>query len=167
MTPFEAMYGHPPPTLLSYVPGTISNATADQVLRSRDQIIQLLKSNLNEAQNRMKQFADKKRIERTFEVDDWVYQKLQPYRQKGIAMKHNLKLAPRYYGPFQIERRVGSVAYRLKLPDSSRIHPTFYVSCLKRKLGPQVQVFPSLPPTDHMGEVKPMPKQVLERQMKR
>lgn len=39
-----------------------------------------LKENLHLAQDKMKLYADKKRIEREFEVGDWIYLKLQSYR---------------------------------------------------------------------------------------
>ncbi|GKC36694.1 putative reverse transcriptase domain-containing protein [Tanacetum coccineum] len=45
------------------------------------------------------------------------------------------KLAPRYVGPFEIIKRVGLVAYRLRLPQElSIIHDTFHVSNLKKCL---------------------------------
>ena len=43
------------------------------------------------------------------------------------------KLAPRYFGPFEIRSKVGEVAYRLVLPPKlSRIHPVFHVSILRK-----------------------------------
>ena len=43
------------------------------------------------------------------------------------------KLAPRYIGPYQIEAKVGEVAYRLTLlVELSRIHPVFHVSMLRK-----------------------------------
>jgi hypothetical protein len=60
-TPFEALYGYPPPRLLSYVLGTTANAAVDNQLKSREQIIHLLKDNLTKAQSRMKTYADKLR----------------------------------------------------------------------------------------------------------
>ncbi|GKF58393.1 hypothetical protein Tco_0171930 [Tanacetum coccineum] len=46
-----------------------------------------------------------------------------------------LELAPRYVGPFEILKRIGPVAYRLRLPDElSSVHDTFHVSNMKKCL---------------------------------
>ncbi|GJS88025.1 putative reverse transcriptase domain-containing protein [Tanacetum coccineum] len=43
------------------------------------------------------------------------------------------KLNPRYVGPFKVLEQVGSVAYKLELPQElSRVHNTFHVSNLKK-----------------------------------
>lgn len=41
------------------------------------------------------------------------------------------KLTARYVGPFVVERVVSPVAYKLKLPESLKIHPVFHVSLLQ------------------------------------
>jgi hypothetical protein len=43
MTPYEAVYGQPPPRLLSNVPGTTNVAAVDELLKSWEQILALLK----------------------------------------------------------------------------------------------------------------------------
>jgi hypothetical protein len=68
MTPFEAIYGVPPPRLLSYVPGTTKVHVVDELIRTREQIINLLKHNIKQAQQRLKKYADLRRSERTLEV---------------------------------------------------------------------------------------------------
>jgi hypothetical protein len=78
-TPFEAVYGYSPPTLLSYVPGTSTNLAMDSQLKDRNTIVNLLKEHLHQARNRIKSHADKHRTEREFQVGDWVYLHLQPY----------------------------------------------------------------------------------------
>jgi hypothetical protein len=50
-----------------------------QWLEERQSMLEHIQQNLQCAQNRMKHQADKNRQERTFQVGDWVYVKLQPY----------------------------------------------------------------------------------------
>ncbi|GJT86733.1 hypothetical protein Tco_0834992 [Tanacetum coccineum] len=46
------------------------------------------------------------------------------------------KLAPRYVGPFEILKRIGLIAYRLRLPEElNSVHDIFHVSNLKKCLG--------------------------------
>ncbi|WVZ52674.1 hypothetical protein U9M48_003711 [Paspalum notatum var. saurae] len=81
-----------------------------------------------------KSYADVRRGDLTFKVDDFVYLKVSPMR--GIR-RFNMKgkPAPRYIGPFKIVERKGEVAYKLELPPNlSGIHNVFHVSQLKKCL---------------------------------
>ena len=147
MTPFEAVYGIPPPHLLTYIPGTSRIQAVDEYLRDRDTILHELHHNLSMATQRMKCQADQKRREVSFEVGDYVYLKLQPYRQTSVAFRASMKLAPRFYGPYQITKKIGTVAYQLDLPPGSQIHNVFHVSMLRKHLGPIHTTLPGqLPP---------------------
>lgn len=84
MTPFQALYGWPPPTVTTYVPGTSKIADLDELLTQRTHILQLLKDNLTRAHNRMVQQANTKRTDKEFKEGDWVYLKLQSYRQLSL-----------------------------------------------------------------------------------
>jgi hypothetical protein len=89
---------------------------------------------------RMKHHADKRRSERIFAVGDRVFLKLQPYLQSTVARRGTQKLAFKFFGPFTVMERIGEVAYKLDLPEHSRVHPVFHVSQLKQCLGPDQQV---------------------------
>lgn len=79
----------------------------------------------------MKKQADKMRSEREFKVVDMVFFKLQPYVQSSLALRSNQKLAFKFFGPYPVVSKLGKVAYRLKLPESSSIYPVFHVFQLK------------------------------------
>lgn len=123
MTPFQAVYEKVPLEIIEYRAGDSNVEAVDVLLNQRDVLLQELRINLQAAQDRMKKYADRKRRLFEFEKGQWVWLKLQPYRQNSVNRRACLKLAKRYYGPFQIEKKVSSVAYRLKLPPESSVEP--------------------------------------------
>ena len=134
-TPFRAVYGRDPPPLLHYGSDSTSILVVDQLLQERDLILNELKDHLCCAQSKMKSSADAHRRAVQFEVRDFVYIKLRPYRLRSLAKRPNEKLSPRYFGPYKVVQQIGPVVYRLELPSSTTIHPVFHVSQLKRALG--------------------------------
>ena len=65
-------------------------------------------------------------------MGDHVFLKVMPKREVVIFGKRG-KLAPRYIGPFEILKRVGTVVYQLALSLSlSGVHKVFYVSILRK-----------------------------------
>nr|GEZ38072.1 putative reverse transcriptase domain-containing protein [Tanacetum cinerariifolium] len=69
-----------------------------------------------------------------FQVGDKVMLKVSPW--KGVVrFGKRGKLNPCYIGPLKVLEKVGTVAYRLELPQQlSRIHSTFHVSNLRKCL---------------------------------
>lgn len=161
-SPFEALYGYPPPAIQHYLPGSSLVQAVDTSLQNRDNLLTQLRHNLLEAQNRMKTYTDRNRTDREFSVGDWVFLRLQPYRQSTIASSRNQKLAPKFYGPFAISERIGKVAYRLNLPPTAKLHPVFHISQLKRKVGDSISVTPNLPPITAQPEFQWTPEKILD-----
>ena len=58
ISPFEVVYRVPPPSMLSYVPGTTKVQVVDELLKSREDILHDLRQNLKVSQDRMKSRAD-------------------------------------------------------------------------------------------------------------
>ena len=86
MTPFQSLYGREPPALLRYNGSSQDPPTVREVLHNRQMLLNRLKGNLIKAQTAMKIQADKKRLDRKFQVEDEVLVKLQPYRQHSTAL---------------------------------------------------------------------------------
>ena len=80
----------------------------------------------------MKKYADKGRRPLEFEEGEKVLLKLTHQIWKKIINKQfQSGLIPKYDGPFEVMTRIGNVAYKLKLPERLKLHPTFHVSFLK------------------------------------
>lgn len=133
--------------------------------RRHHSVIQVLKDNLCRAQNRMKQYTDQRRSERNFDIGDWVFLRLQSYRQMTVASRHNLKLSPKYYGPYQVIKKIGEVAYQLQLPSEAKVHSVFHVSLLKKKLGKQAIPIVQLHELGEEGQFLIEPVAILARRL--
>ena len=125
----------------------------DHKLGSSNDDLKQLKINLQATSNRMKQVADSKRRDIEFNEGDLVFLKLHPYRQQTVFKRASHKLANIFYGPLAIEKRISKVVYQLKLPASSRIHPLFHASLLKKKIGDARVSCRDLPPLNDDGDV--------------
>ena len=158
-TPFRVVYGRDPPSLLSYEPGLSRVVALDKQLQQRDEFLAEIRERLLQAQDYMKTTYDKAHREVEFAVGEWAWLRLHNRHAAGITSGGNQKLAPRYYGPFQVLERVGKVAYRLKLPPKARIHDVFHVVFLKKHNGaPPAEIMP-LPAIAH-GRALPTPAAV-------
>jgi hypothetical protein len=73
MTPFEVVYGHNPPSILSYLPSASKVQAVDQTLTAREAILCTLKENLVMEQNHMKKQADQDHSKCQFAEGDQVF----------------------------------------------------------------------------------------------
>src|SRR5271156_5594728 len=50
---------------------------------------------------------------------------------KNLTLQYEkTKLAPKRFGPFQIEKSIGPRSYHIKLPETWKIHPMFHLTLL-------------------------------------
>ncbi|GKC46790.1 putative reverse transcriptase domain-containing protein [Tanacetum coccineum] len=101
-----------------------------------------IKQRIQAARDRQKSYADVRCKPLEFQVRDKVMLKVSPW--KGvICFGKRGKLNPRYIGPFKILAKLGTVAYRLELPQQlSRIHSTFHISNMKKCLSDEPLAIP-------------------------
>ncbi|GJX75156.1 putative reverse transcriptase domain-containing protein [Tanacetum coccineum] len=132
--PFEALYGRKcrSPVLWAKI-GEGSLIGPELVQETTDKVM-VIKEKLKAARDRQKSYVDNRRKPLEFEVRDRVMLKVSPW--KGVVhFGKKGKLALRYVGPFETLKRIGPVAYRLRLSEElSGVHDTFHVSNLKKCL---------------------------------
>ena len=128
ISPFQAVYGRLPPPLVYYGDRDTPNSALDEQLKKRDIMLGALKEHLRVAQEKMRRDADLKRRDVEYGVGDLVFLKIRPYWQVPLQKRRNEKLSAMFFGPYKTIERIGLVAYKLELPESSSIHPVFMFS---------------------------------------
>jgi hypothetical protein len=163
MSPFQALYGYEPD--LGAMPTPEEAMDLPAMLAHRQAQLDMLKTNLAAARNRMKLKADRNRSEKEFSVGDKVLLKLQPYVQQSVVCRRYPKLAFKYFGPYEILERVGKVAYKLQLPPGSSVHPVFHVSQIKEHRPDYTPVFAEFPKLPSLDIIDTSPERILDRRM--
>ncbi|GKB89310.1 putative reverse transcriptase domain-containing protein [Tanacetum coccineum] len=165
--PFEALYGRKcrSPVCWAEV-GQVQLTGPELVQETTERIIQI-KQRIQTARDRQKSYADLKRKPMEFQVGDKVMLKVSPW--KGVVrFGKRGKLNPRYVGPFKVLKKVGTVAYKLELPQElSRVHNTFHVSNLKKCYSDDPLVVPleGLQVDDKLHFVEE-PVEIMDREVK-
>jgi hypothetical protein len=166
-SPFKALYRTEPnfgalPNLTVATDSVVEETTADYQMH-----IALLREHLAQAHARMKSQADKHRSEREFTVGDQVLLKLQPYAQHSVVNRPYHKLAYKYFGPFPVLERIGTVAYKLDLPEAAQVHPVFHISQLKPFIPKYTPVFHEFPSVADLTLTSAIPEEILQRRIVR
>ncbi|KAL4028532.1 hypothetical protein IC575_011729 [Cucumis melo] len=125
MTPFEVLYGKCCRSPVCWGEVGEQGLMGPELVQSTNEAIQKIRSRMQTAQSRQKSYADVRRKDLEFDVEDKVFLKVAP--MKGVLrFERRGKLSPHFVGPFEILERIGPVAYRLALPPSlSAVHPMF------------------------------------------
>ena len=112
------LYGYHPPSITSSLREKSKVQVVEYHIHHQQKLLLLLKDNLNLAQNRMKQQVDQHCNKRSFDVGDWIFLQLQPYKQMSLKHKKDNKLSPKYSGPYKVMQNIGTMVYKLDLPSS-------------------------------------------------
>jgi transposase InsO family protein len=144
MSPFFANYGyHPRLSITAHdSPSPDAQHRVEQLYATHE----FAKDSIQKAQKQQAYWANKKRLTApAFEVG----QKVWLLRRNIKTMRPSDKLDAKKLGPFTIEAKVGSAAYKLALPGTMQVHPTFHVSLLEKYIPnthPARQIEPPAPP---------------------
>ncbi|GJW04807.1 putative reverse transcriptase domain-containing protein [Tanacetum coccineum] len=166
--PFEALYGRKCRSPICWAEVGDSQLTGPEIIHETTERIVQIKSHIQAARDRQKSYADVRRKPLEFQVGDKVMLKVSPW--KGvIRFGKRGKLNPRYIGPFKIIAKVGTVAYRLELPEKlSRVHSTFHVSKLKKCMADEPLAIPldEIQVDDKLNFIEE-PVEIMDREVKR
>ncbi|XP_058786123.1 uncharacterized protein LOC131660807 [Vicia villosa] len=161
-TPFEALYGRVHPTLIRGDAHPSAVEEVNKLTPERNEMIKEMQEQLLKARDQMKTDVNKHRREVKYDLGHMVYLKIAPYKLKKLAKRVNQKLSPMYYGPYEVIQKIGAVAYKLKLPKDSRVHPVFHASLLKKTIGLDTVSQPLLACMNEDWCLEPGPEEALD-----
>jgi len=69
----------------------------------------------------------------------------------------------KYFGPYKVLEKIGSVAYKLELPQGSLIHSVFHISQLKPFIADYTPVYDELPVITDLIAAATTPEAILDR----
>nr|GFB55492.1 putative reverse transcriptase domain-containing protein [Tanacetum cinerariifolium] len=166
--PYEVLYGRKCRSPVYWAEVRESQLTGLELIQETTEKIVLIKQRMQAAQDRQKNYADRKRKPIEFEIGDRVMLKVSPW--KGVVrFDKQGKLNPRYVRPFKVLAKVGKVAYKMELPQElSRVHHTFHVSNSKKWYSDEPLVMPLKGVyIDDMLQFMEEPVEIIEREIKR
>ncbi|GMI95686.1 hypothetical protein HRI_003238000 [Hibiscus trionum] len=126
MAPYEALYGRKCRTPVCWAEAGQKLLPMPDLLKGTTYKVKLICDRLKATSDRQKSYVDLKRKEVEYAVGDRVFLKVSPWK-KVLIFGRKWKLSPRYIGSYEIVKRVGLVAYQLRLPSElERIHNVFH-----------------------------------------
>jgi hypothetical protein len=140
VSPFEALYGRPCRTPLSWSESGERVIFDPDIVTEAEEKVKQIQANIIVTQSHQKSYAKKRRNPLEFEVGDHVYLRVSPMKD---VCRFDIKgeLSPRYISPYPIIDKYGLTSYQVELPVKlSRVHNVFHVSQLKRCLKPPTDV---------------------------
>ncbi|GJV11153.1 putative reverse transcriptase domain-containing protein [Tanacetum coccineum] len=168
VAPFEALYGRKCRSPVCWAEVGQVQLTGPKTVQETTEKVIHIKQRMQAARDRQKSYADLKRKPMEFQVEDWVMLKVSPCKVVVRFGKRG-KLNPRCVGPFKVLDKVGSVAYKLELPQElSGVHNTFHVSNLKKCYSDEPLAVPleGLHVDDKLRFVEE-PVEIMDREVKR
>src|SRR6201999_2994525 len=129
LSPFFLNYGYHPLTpatlLLEKVESTVQ-AVNDFTTRMTN-LLTKAQDAIREAQVQQTRYANEKRREELFEIDEMVLLSSRHITLRQLSNQPSKKLQSKFLRPFKIIAKISAVAYKLELPSIMKIHPVFHV----------------------------------------
>jgi len=165
-SPFYANYGYNPQfnvdlRQFAKYPVPAAKEMAERLKNTHEDLTELIKM----TQNQQAKYYDAKHKRVEYKVGDKVWLLSQNVRTQRPSKKLDWKRI----GPYPILERIGTQAYRLKLPPSMKIHPVFHVSLLDRYIESDLpgRVQPPPPPVIIEDQIEYEAEEVLDSKIMR
>uniref|UniRef100_A0A1S3XX36 Tf2-1-like SH3-like domain-containing protein n=1 Tax=Nicotiana tabacum TaxID=4097 RepID=A0A1S3XX36_TOBAC len=168
MAPYETLYGRRCRSPIRWFEPIEVGLIGLNLVHDALEKVDLIQQRLKTAQSRQKSYTDVHRRKLEFKEGDQVFLKVSPIKGFLIFGKKG-KLSPRFIGPYRILKRIGEVAYKLKLPASmTLVHLVFHLSMLRGYVHDHAHIFsPEVVEINDGLKYDEEPVEILDRQVHR